>query len=41
MFVHIQIVRVDMKELVDLPLEGAPYGYTPFCNDREDMEGFR
>lgn len=36
-----QIVRVDMKELVDLPLEGAPYGYTPFCDDREDMEGFR
>ena len=40
-FVSSQIVRVDMKELVDLPLEGAPYGYTPFCDDREDMEGFR
>lgn len=29
-----QIVRADLKELVDLDLEGAPYGYTPFCNSR-------
>ncbi|KAI0462466.1 hypothetical protein LJB42_003959 [Komagataella kurtzmanii] len=36
-----QIVRTDLKELVDLDLEGAPYGYTPMCNDREEMEGFR
>eukprot|EP01126_Amoeba_proteus_P013472 TRINITY_DN1573_c0_g2_i10.p1 TRINITY_DN1573_c0_g2~~TRINITY_DN1573_c0_g2_i10.p1 ORF type:complete len:1144 (-),score=275.63 TRINITY_DN1573_c0_g2_i10:25-3456(-) len=26
-----QIVRTDLKELMDFDLEGAPYGYTPFC----------
>ncbi|RKP10347.1 UDP-glucose:Glyco protein glucosyltransferase-domain-containing protein [Thamnocephalis sphaerospora] len=36
-----QIVRADLKELVDLDLQGAPYGYTPFCADREEMDGFR
>ncbi|OQR68399.1 UDP-glucose:glycoprotein glucosyltransferase-like [Tropilaelaps mercedesae] len=36
-----QIVRADIKELRDLDLGGAPYGYTPFCDSREDMEGFR
>jgi len=30
-----------MKELVDLDLQGAPYGYTPMCQDRAEMEGFR
>lgn len=36
-----QIVRADMKELNDLDLGGAPYGYTPFCDSRQEMEGFR
>ena len=36
-----QIVRADLKELVELPLGGAPYGYTPFCDSRTEMEGFR
>lgn len=36
-----QVVRTDLKELRDLDLEGAPYGYTPFCDSRRDMEGFR
>lgn len=27
--------------LRDLDLEGAPYGYTPFCDSNKDMEGFR
>ncbi|XP_071000902.1 UDP-glucose:glycoprotein glucosyltransferase 2 isoform X1 [Oncorhynchus clarkii lewisi] len=36
-----QIVRADLKELRDLNLEGAPYGYTPFCDSREEMEGYR
>ncbi|GAA5851766.1 hypothetical protein JCM9279_004400 [Rhodotorula babjevae] len=36
-----QIVRADLKELVDLDLEGAPYAYTPMGDDREEMEGFR
>ena len=22
-------------------MEGAPYAYTPFCDSREEMEGFR
>ncbi|THH06125.1 hypothetical protein EW145_g4303 [Phellinidium pouzarii] len=36
-----QIVRTDLKELVDLDLHGAPYGYTPMGDDNVDMEGFR
>ena len=36
-----QIVRTDLKELVDLDLHGAPYGYTPMGDDNEAMEGFR
>ncbi|KAI3632981.1 hypothetical protein MIR68_009056 [Amoeboaphelidium protococcarum] len=37
-----QIVRADMKELIDMELkDGAPYAYTPFCDDRSDIENFR
>ncbi|XP_037832030.1 UDP-glucose:glycoprotein glucosyltransferase 2 isoform X1 [Kryptolebias marmoratus] len=36
-----QIVRADLKELKDFDLEGAPYGYTPFCDSRREMEGYR
>ncbi|KAI8146122.1 UDP-glucose:glycoprotein glucosyltransferase-domain-containing protein [Fennellomyces sp. T-0311] len=36
-----QIVRTDLQTLVDLDLHGAPYGYTPFCSDRTEMDGFR
>jgi UDP-glucose:glycoprotein glucosyltransferase len=36
-----QIVRADLKELVEMDLHGAPYGYTPFCNSRKETEGFR
>uniref|UniRef100_A0A093V9S4 UDP-glucose:glycoprotein glucosyltransferase n=1 Tax=Talaromyces marneffei PM1 TaxID=1077442 RepID=A0A093V9S4_TALMA len=36
-----QIVRTDMYDLVTLDLEGAPYGFTPMCDSREEMEGFR
>lgn len=36
-----QIVRADLQELVDLDLQGAPYGYTPMGDDNHDMEGFR
>ena len=36
-----QIVRADLKELIDLDLNGAPYGYTPMGDDNEEMEGFR
>jgi UDP-glucose:glycoprotein glucosyltransferase len=36
-----QIVRADLTELRDLDLKGAPYGYTPFCDSRKDMDGYR
>ncbi|KAL4819346.1 UDP-glucose:glycoprotein glucosyltransferase-domain-containing protein [Aspergillus spinulosporus] len=36
-----QIVRTDMFDLVSYPLDGAPYGFTPMCDSREEMEGFR
>ncbi|CDO68442.1 Glycosyltransferase Family 24 protein [Trametes cinnabarina] len=36
-----QIVRADLKELVDLDLHGAPYGYVPMGDDNPDTEGFR
>ncbi|XP_076857427.1 UDP-glucose:glycoprotein glucosyltransferase 2 isoform X2 [Brachyhypopomus gauderio] len=36
-----QIVRADLKELRDLDLDGAPYGYTPFCDSRREMDGYR
>jgi UDP-glucose:glycoprotein glucosyltransferase len=36
-----QIVRTDMYDLVALDLEGAPYGFTPMCDSRESMEGYR
>ncbi|XP_077988302.1 UDP-glucose:glycoprotein glucosyltransferase 1-like isoform X2 [Glandiceps talaboti] len=36
-----QIVRTDLQELADFDLEGAPYGYTPFCDSRKEMNGFR
>ncbi|AOA61534.1 GQ67_02370T0 [Komagataella phaffii] len=36
-----QIVRTDLKELVNLDLEGAPYGYVPMCDGREEMTEFK
>ncbi|RDW72327.1 putative UDP-glucose:glycoprotein glucosyltransferase [Aspergillus mulundensis] len=36
-----QIVRTDMTDLVNYPLDGAPYAFTPMCDSREEMEGFR
>ncbi|KAL6816379.1 glycosyltransferase family 24 protein [Trichoderma sp. SZMC 28015] len=36
-----QIVRTDMMSLMNLDLEGAPYGFTPMCDSRTEMEGFR
>ena len=38
---YVQVVRADLRELLEMPLEGAPYAYTPFCDSRPDMEGFR
>ena len=36
-----QIVRTDMYNLVTEDLKGAPYGFTPMCDSRTEMEGFR
>ncbi|KAG8628649.1 hypothetical protein KVT40_002514 [Elsinoe batatas] len=36
-----QIVRTDMYELVQFDLKGAPYGFTPMCDSRTEMEGYR
>ena len=36
-----QIVRTDIYDLVTLDLEGAAYGFTPMCDSRTEMEGFR
>ncbi|KAK4136151.1 glycosyltransferase family 24 protein [Trichocladium antarcticum] len=36
-----QIVRADLHELTTLDLHGAPYAFTPMCDSRADMEGFR
>ena len=36
-----QIVRTDMHDLVALDLRSAPYAFTPMCDDRPEMEGFR
>uniref|UniRef100_K7F5W8 UDP-glucose ceramide glucosyltransferase-like 1 n=1 Tax=Pelodiscus sinensis TaxID=13735 RepID=K7F5W8_PELSI len=36
-----QIVRSDLKELRDIDLNGAPYGYAPFCDSRREMDGYR
>lgn len=34
-------MRADLKELWDLDLKGAPYGYTPFCSSREETLGYQ
>lgn len=36
-----QVVRGDLKELWDLDLKGAPYGYTPFCTSRHSTLGYQ
>ncbi|KAI9801675.1 MAG: hypothetical protein M1833_002357 [Piccolia ochrophora] len=36
-----QIVRTDLYDLVTHDLHGAPYGFTPMCDSRTEMEGFR
>ncbi|XP_078514083.1 UDP-glucose:glycoprotein glucosyltransferase 2 isoform X2 [Lissotriton helveticus] len=36
-----QIVRTDLKALRNFDLGGAPYGYTPFCESRKEMDGYR
>jgi len=36
-----QVVKADLRELWDVDLQGAPYAYTPFCDDNHATDGFR
>lgn len=36
-----QVLRGDLAELMDIDLNGAPYGYVPFCDSRKEVEGYR
>ena len=36
-----QIVRTDLRQLVDMDLKGAPYAYAPMGDDRVEMENYR
>jgi UDP-glucose:glycoprotein glucosyltransferase len=36
-----QVVRADLRELWEMDLAGAPYAYTPFCDNNKEMEGYR
>lgn len=36
-----QVVRADVKDLNNEELDGAPYGFVPFCESRKEIEGFR
>ena len=36
-----QVIRGDLKELRDMDLQGAPYGYTPMCSSNESTLGFQ
>jgi UDP-glucose:glycoprotein glucosyltransferase len=40
-FFFFKVVRGDLKELWDLDLHGAPYGYTPMCSSRETTLGYQ
>jgi UDP-glucose:glycoprotein glucosyltransferase len=35
------VARTDLAELMTLDLEGASYAFTPFCEDRPEMEEYR
>lgn len=34
------VIRADFYELMTIDLKGAPYAFTPFCNDRPEMEEY-
>lgn len=36
-----QVIRGDLKELWNMDLKGAPYGYTPMCTTNESTLGFQ
>ena len=36
-----QIVRSDLMELQNMNMHGKVYGFTPFCDEPKDMDGYR
>ncbi|GLI71786.1 hypothetical protein VaNZ11_017131 [Volvox africanus] len=36
-----QVVRTDLAELYHMDLKGAPYAYTPFCDNNKEMDEYR
>ena len=36
-----QIVRADLKELLQINLQGSPFALVPMCNSRQDMVNYR
>lgn len=36
-----QVARTDLKELMTMDLEGAPYGFPPMCESRDETAGLR
>lgn len=35
------VIRSDYYELMTIDMKGAPYAFTPFCEDRPEMEEYR
>ncbi|GAX78494.1 hypothetical protein CEUSTIGMA_g5933.t1 [Chlamydomonas eustigma] len=36
-----QVIRTDLAELYHMDIKGAPYAYTPFCDNNKEMDEFR
>lgn len=36
-----QVLRADLMELMEIDLQGAPYGFTPMCESKEEMKGYQ
>eukprot|EP00961_Rhodomonas_salina_P158176 2129491-Rhodomonas_salina.1 len=36
-----KVVRADVLELWNMDLKGRPYAYTPFCDNKKEIDGFR
>ncbi|KAG2487497.1 hypothetical protein HYH03_013916 [Edaphochlamys debaryana] len=36
-----QVVRTDLAELYHMDIKGAPYAYTPFCDNNREMDEYR
>ena len=36
-----QVIRTDLAELFHMDIKGAPYAYTPFCDNNKEMDEFR